>query len=96
MTAPLTAYQNEKGKICVMSKKVAVDKLREMVVAVGIDDAKDFAFHSGRAGGATKLYLAGASDREIQTAGRWKSMAFLEYIRNTDEEGVKISRMLMC
>jgi hypothetical protein len=37
--------------------------------------------HSLRGGGANALHLSGYSDRQIMKMGRWKSKAFLEYIR---------------
>lgn len=37
--------------------------------------------HSLRIGGASMLAAAGRPDYEIQKLGRWKSLAFLEYIR---------------
>ena len=38
--------------------------------------------HSLRAGGAMALKLNGISDTTIKKAGRWTSMAFLQYIHN--------------
>ena len=43
---------------------------------------KDVSSHSLRAGGAMALKLNGASDTTIKKAGRWTSMAFLQYIHN--------------
>lgn len=40
-----------------------------------------FGTHSFRIGRATDLALQGTSDSEIQKFGRWKSVAFLKYIR---------------
>jgi hypothetical protein len=37
--------------------------------------------HSFRSGGASWYFLRGASDRDIQRLGRWKSKAFEDYIR---------------
>ena len=40
-----------------------------------------FRTHSLQIGGATMMAAAGRPDYEIQKVGRWKSLAFLEYIR---------------
>jgi hypothetical protein len=40
-----------------------------------------FSTHSGRIGGASMLAAAGHPDHVIQQMGRWKSSAFLKYIR---------------
>jgi hypothetical protein len=53
-------------------KKVA----REM----GLDPDR-YRTHSLRIGGASMMAAAGRPDYEIQKQGRWKSLAFLEYIR---------------
>ena len=42
---------------------------------------KRYTIRSCRVGGASALMSAGASDSYIKTAGRWKSNAFLEYLR---------------
>ena len=47
---------------------------------MGLDPTK-FRTHSLRIGGASMLAAAGVPDYVIQTQGRWKSLAFLEYIR---------------
>lgn len=44
-------------------------------------DASRFTLRSLRYGGATQLVAIGASDSFIQLAGRWKSLAFLRYIK---------------
>ena len=54
--------------------------LKEAGVAMGMDVAY-LSSHSLRIGGATALADADASDRDIQFAGRWRSDAFLKYIR---------------
>ena len=42
----------------------------------------DVGSHSLRVGGAMALKLNGISDTTIKKAGRWTSMAFLQYIHN--------------
>eukprot|EP00956_Cyclotella_meneghiniana_P022335 scaffold42146_cov69-Cyclotella_meneghiniana.AAC.1 len=54
--------------------------------------------HSLRIGGANAMSLAGYSDREIQKLGRWRSITFMEYIReslSTFSEGIS-SKMKKC
>jgi hypothetical protein len=45
------------------------------------EDPKDWATHSGRAGGCTAMYLGGASGEQVKAAGRWSSDCYLRYIR---------------
>ena len=40
-----------------------------------------FSTHSARIGGASALAAAGLPDWQIKKLGRWKSLAFLEYIQ---------------
>ena len=67
-------------------KQIKYDKfsatLKRMVAVQGFDPEK-FSTHSLRIGGATALAAAGIPDSTIQTLGRWKSLAFLAYIRTS-------------
>ena len=47
---------------------------------MGLDPTR-YRTHSLRIGGASMLAAAGRPDYEIQKLGRWKSLAFLEYIK---------------
>ena len=58
--------------------------LRIMAASAGKNPAH-FTLHSGRIGGATKLAAQGRSKLQIQRAGRWKSRAFLVYMRDAGE-----------
>ena len=53
-----------------------------------------YALHSGRIGGATQLAAQGASDIQIQRAGRWKSLAFMGYVRAGGEGADFVSETL--
>jgi hypothetical protein len=94
-SSPLAAYVDSDGVVQVVTREAGVKKLRQMLRALNIDSPEQFALHSGRIGGATKLYAAGAIDRYIQKAGRWRSLAFMEYLRDSVPEGLKVSAMLM-
>ena len=48
-----------------------------------------FSTHSLRIGGASALAAAGVPDYIIQTMGRWKSLAFLMYIRLAGVVGIQ-------
>ena len=73
---PFLSYKGEwvlkYDKLSAAVKKVAVE--------MGLDPTK-FRTHSLRIGGASMLAAAGVPDYVIQVQGRWKSLAFLEYIR---------------
>ena len=54
-------------------------ELKKIATKFGFDPSR-YAFHSLRIGGATTLAAAGKSDHYVKKMGRWKSLAFLEYI----------------
>jgi site-specific recombinase XerD len=62
--------------------------LRAFLTRLGID-ARLFAGHSFRIGGATELARAGAPGHIIQKMGRWSSDAFKLYIRTANSELAK-------
>ena len=55
---------------------------------------EEFALHSGRIGGATRLAAMGASSRVIQQEGRWSSSAFMVYVRANMEDPQWVSEAL--
>jgi hypothetical protein len=67
-----------------------------MVTAAGESAraAAKYTLHSGRIGGATALAEAGAADSVIRAAGRWKSDAYLVYIRPTRQDAVTVATAL--
>ena len=67
----------------VITRIEAVVALRMMAASAGKNPAQ-FALHSGRIGGATKLAAQGMSELQIQRAGRWKSRAFMVYVKEGD------------
>ena len=76
-----------------ITRAEAVVALRMMAASAGKNPAH-FAFHSGRIGAATKLATQGMSELKIQRAGRWKSRAFMVYMRDAGEGARKVSPTL--
>lgn len=58
--------------------------LQKLAVAYGLDPRR-VSSHSLRIGGASALAAAGVPDYVIQDMGRWKSLAFLTYVRKSTE-----------
>jgi hypothetical protein len=58
--------------------------------SLGLDPAR-YGGHSCRIGGATVMYLEGASEIEIKTQGRWSSACYLLYIRSSLERALALS-----
>ena len=87
--APLMTRRTASGWK-VITRTEAVVALRMMAASAGKNPAQ-FALHSGRIGGATKLAAQGMTELHIQRAGRWKSRAFMVYIRNAGEGAQKVS-----
>ena len=54
--------------------------IKKVASEMGLDPTR-YRTHSLRIGGASMLAAAGRPDYEIQKLGRWKSLAFLEYIK---------------
>ena len=73
-----------------LSKIKFVEEVRLALEAAHLP-AKDFAGHSFRIGAATTAASAGLSDSAIQTLGRWKSSAYLLYIRSEPKKLAKVS-----
>ena len=76
-----------------LSKNALVSHLREALSQIG-EDVKNFTGHSFRIGAATTAAAAGFNDSFIQSLGRWKSSAFLSYIRTPVKELVAASAVL--
>ena len=81
--APLTTGSTS-GGWKVFTRSEAVAALRLMVGSSGRDPMQ-FALHSRRIGGATQVATQGLSDLQIQRAGRWKSRAFMTYVKEAEE-----------
>eukprot|EP00904_Undaria_pinnatifida_P011237 jgi/Undpi1/7243/HiC_scaffold_22.g09716.m1 len=90
--APLTVRRTPSGWN-VLTRTEAVATLRLMVGSSGRDPAQ-YALHSGRIGGATQLAGQGIPELQIQRAGRWKSRAFMTYVRAAGEGADSVSAAL--
>ena len=55
---------------------------------------EEFAPHSGRVGGATRLAEMGAPPWVIQREGRWASQEFMGYVRSNVEDPLWVSSVL--
>ena len=90
--APQMTRRTASGWI-VITPTESVLALRMMAASAGKNPAQ-FALHSGRVGVATKLAAQGMSELQIQRAGRWKSRAFMIYVRDSGEGAQKVSAAL--
>ena len=72
---------------------MATEASRRMVGSLGRDPVQ-YALHLGRIGGRTQLAAQGASDIQIQREGRWKSLAFMVYVRAGGEGADFVSEAL--
>ena len=77
-----------------LSRDRLVVAVRQAVEAVGICSSA-FSGHSFRVGAATTAAKVGLNDSLIQTLGRWKSSAFLGYIRTPRDSLLSIPRIMV-
>ncbi len=87
---PLFLFQD--GRTLSKSRLVACQK--ESLNTLGINP-DGYSGHSFRIGAATAAAAAGLSDSLIQSLGRWKSSAFLEYLRILQSTLTQISPLLL-
>ena len=78
--APLMQTYSVAGWRVINRREASTHALRVIVGGVGRDPLQ-YALHSGRIGCATQLAAQGATNVQIQRAGRWKSLAFMVYVR---------------
>ena len=78
-SAPLVQTRTANGWK-VITRTVATKALTRMVCSLGRDPMQ-YALNSSRSDGATQLAAQGAPDVQIRRAWRWKSLAFMGYVR---------------
>jgi len=67
-----------------VSKSFIQRRIKSLVALIGLNP-RVFSTHSLRAGGATDLFVAKVPYGHIMKMGRWKSLAFLMYFRDTSD-----------
>lgn len=87
---PLFVFQNGTP----LSRAHLVTHLREALSQVGVD-MTNYSGHSFRVGAASTAARVGFTDSFIQTLGRWKSAAFIAYIRTPVEDLVSVAARLV-
>ena len=76
-----------------LTRERFVSRVRDALSAAGIDESL-FAGHSFRIGAATTAAQAGIPDATIQLLGRWKSTAYLLYIKTPRDQLASVSQTL--
>ena len=76
-----------------LSRARLCHELRLALMTAGVDTT-GYSGHSFRIGAATTAAQVGLTDSFIQTLGRWKSAAFLEYIRSDQSTLIGVSARL--
>ena len=76
-----------------LSRTQLVSKVRETLSNAGLQ-VGGFSGHSFCIGAASTAAQAGIPDSLIQTLGRWKSAAFLSYLRTSQQQLLSVSRTL--
>jgi len=66
-----------------VNKSRFAQRLADLAILIGVEGK--VTPHSLRIGAATAAWRAGFSDSQIQAMGRWKSQAFLKYLRIDSE-----------
>ena len=76
-----------------LTRQRLVEAVRQALVMAGLDASK-YCGHSFRIGAATTAAERGMEDSIIKTLGRWRSLAYLEYVRIPREQLAHYSRLL--
>ena len=76
-----------------LTRQRLVEELRKVLRKTGVDQSK-YCGHSFRIGAATTAAARGIEDSVIKTLGRWKSLAYLQYVRIPRQELAHYSRLL--
>jgi len=76
-----------------LTRQRFVESVRDALCKAGIDQTK-YSGHSFRIGAATTAAAKGLEDSLIKTLGRWRSLAYLQYVRIPRDQLASYSRML--
>ena len=76
-----------------MRRRQFVSKVQEALTVAGVNGG-DFNGHSFRIGAATAASQAGIPETTIKTLGRWRSMAYQQYIRPSPPDLAAMSSQL--
>ncbi len=76
-----------------LTRQRLVVAVRDALRLAGVD-ASLYAGHSFRIGAATTAAARGVEDSVIMTLGRWRSLAYLDYVRIPREQLARYSTML--
>lgn len=87
---PLFILPNKKPLTRAMFSTALTKALKELNM-----DSTHFNTHSFRIGAATSAKQAGISDSHLKALGRWKSDAYLKYIRLSPQDLAKLSQALV-
>ncbi len=90
LPGPLFVYQSGDP----LSRPRLVQAVRSGLASAGLDLSR-YNGHSFRIGAASTAAATGLPDSLIQTLGRWKSAAFLRYIRTPQDHLATVTRQLL-
>ena len=76
-----------------LRKSTFITEIRQILENLGFPQHQ-YARHSFRSGAATSATLAGVEDSTIQLLGRWRSAAFLHYVRTPQDRLAALSSTL--
>jgi hypothetical protein len=99
LNSPVYTFQ-ENGRLYSLTSKIMRQHLRETTTTIGCDslginNVTDVGTHSIRASFAMMLHLNKIADSTIMQMGRWKSDAFLVYIRKqVNTYGFNVSKRM--
>jgi hypothetical protein len=84
-STPVNCYLSRQGRIGYVTSTQIRTKIRAAAASIGEASLgfkiEEIGCHSLRSGSAMAMYLAGVTVTTIQLIGRWKSDAFMRYIR---------------
>lgn len=89
IAGPLFMYRDGRP----LTRQRFVTAVRQALESAGVQAAR-YAGHSFRIGAATTAASRGIEDSTIKTLGRWKSLAYLEYVRIPRQQLATYSTML--